>query len=116
MKDLLEVIEEGRETLKNLWKANLPRTEGWLGKGRVEAHFEGLELVIDHYLTSHTKAILTNQIERMKGDMRVHTKDCGFCNNCESHVSSCEMYFIIHGKNKALQTQIDYLEGVLKKI
>ena len=54
-------------------------------------------------------------VELLEGMKIVHTKDCGVCNNCETHVSSCEAYLITYGKNKSLTDaiqKVDELFGV----
>jgi hypothetical protein len=63
--------------------------------------------VVELLLTSHTKAILTNMIERMKGEQEKSLTDSG---------GSVEKNIGIIVKNWTLQTQIDYLEKVLKKL
>jgi len=96
MKDLLEVIEEGiRDFGEEVCPEDTHDINGETGYRTKD------------YLTSHTKAILTNQIERMKKDEKfkgIVTMDDDFLNGK------------VEGYNLALQTQIDYLEDVIKKI
>ena len=89
MKDLLEVIEEGRKDFvrEPLIKGQTP--EDWL--------------------TSHTKAILTNQIERMKEAQVEYLTLRNYSGGIEdNHTHDTH--------NQALQTQIDYLEEVISKL
>ena len=117
MKDLLEVIEDGREEMEDIAapKIGYEHDEGeWMlrdidGSLTRPVHTKDLDSIIDH-LTSHTKTILTNQIERMKGAQK--EGDCGRCHACEL-MMSCDYRA---GRKAALQTQIDYLEDVLKKL
>ena len=101
MKDLLEVIEEGREEFRN--------------------KFEGANMMLDRavpssfidnqikLLTTHTKAILTNQIERMKKAQVEYLTLRNYSGGIEdNHTHDTH--------NKALQTQIDYLEEVISKL
>ncbi len=103
MKDLLEVIEEGREEF------NDKLLEEWLDW---DSQVDDEKAV--KWLTSHTKAILTNQIERMKGEL----VDCKPKRESWAHNEYDKMvtYYEGRGNNNALQTQIDYLEEILDKL
>ena len=92
MKDLLEVIEEGRKDFVHepLIKGQTP--EDWL--------------------TSHTKAILTNQIERMKGEILQN----GTIMKVDKLYSAEYNQGYFNGNNLTLQTQIDYLEDIVSKL
>jgi len=110
MKDLLEVIEEGREGFDVLMEG---KTIGTLSGDKSSPVFvnNDLELPrIKNYLTTHTKAILTNQIERMKGDKQVWVPD----NKAFMETGATEE--LKNEYNAALQNQIDYLEDVIKKL
>ena len=123
MKDLLEVIEEGREGFKaRTVEGNVDYDIANLSRDDMKERLKNtlyteytwpetmLELdnnkVLD-YLTTHTKAILTNQIERMKGELKSFYPK-GFH---KSHSMGFN-----EGYNQAIQTQIDYLESVVKKL
>ena len=110
MKDLLEVIEEGREEFDEEFGRN------WTPETFPHP------LGIRNYHTNNTKAILTNQIERMKGELNKKKGYDG--NNLES---ACDYYNraftnwgevlrFEDGRAEALQTQIEYLEDVLDKL
>jgi len=103
MKDLLEVIESGRvEGLSNIpFSTQLAYEEN--GKPTCSVDLRETVKFFEDRLTSYTKAILTNQIERMKESQFNHRE--GTCCNCH-----CKRH------DQALQTQIDYLEIVLKKL
>jgi len=106
MKNLLEVIEEGRERFIKKYCVDRPAQPiRWI-RSIFWDDTDQIETILEHQ-TSHTKAILTNQIERMKVELKPeHPK--GFR---KSRITG-----LVEGHNTALQTQIDYLEGVLKKI
>ena len=129
MKDLLEVIEEGRDGIEDeirlLGRASAedsvmtaidnlrretfgqPFTNSEAFRALIKA--EAL-LSTTSTLTSHTKAILTNQIERMKLELKEIPKEGSFPADKAITISSWI------GSNVALQTQIDYLESVRDKL
>ena len=109
MKDLLEVIEEGREDLNKGLSENTD--------GRWYEDYEINQNNLKNHLTSHTKAILTNMIKRMKGEMKPVSKVQSILSKKKIDSKGVKKEInpmLIH--NKTLQTQIDYLEDVLKKL
>ena len=109
MKDLLEVIKSGRDEFDIEFEKKK-------SLGEMYAYD------FADYLTSHTKAILTNVVERMKETKKEglvpvavsqHPEDgqCLICKECGDY-DDCDC----EGFNHALQTQIDYLEDVLEKL
>jgi len=99
MKDLLEVIEESSGI--NAIPTADEYANGW-NDCRKEA-FQKRK--------NYTKAILTNQIERMKWEQR---KEDFFRTDGDNYYPLAEG--VLKGHNQALQTQIGYLEKVLNKL
>ena len=106
MKDLLEVIEEGREEFDEEFGRN------WTPETFPHP------LGIRNYHTNNTKAILTNQIERMKGEMKEqkYKRKNMFEQSNKTKMQQIKLRTYTNAHNQALQTQIDYLEDVIKKL
>ena len=117
MKDLLEVIESGREKLLSARGYNHLKGEAYIVFEK-ENEIWNSEGLADH-LTSHTKAILTNQIERMKEskiDIENPPETNDWVKGDIERLADLQGFGMQVAHNQALQTQIDYLEEVISML
>jgi len=110
MKDLLEVIEERIVSVDDMQKVGDHYWGGDYEPSYLE--LERLSVSMNEILVPKlTKAILTNQIERMRGNMEERAGDTLTGGLENVHNAGWN-----GGHNQALQTQIDYLEDTLSKL